>query len=95
MIWYNERMEHRTSTRIIRLPEVIGATQLSRSTIYRLLGSGAFPRPMKLSERAIGWRWDEVEAWLSTRERTGMERLVADMRTWPPAATARLPPLRS
>ena len=64
-------MQHNTSSKISRLPEVVGATQLSRSTIYHLLGSGAFPRPMKLSERAIEWRRDEVDAWLSSRERAG------------------------
>ena len=63
-------MEHNTSIKIIQLPEVIGATQLSRSTIYRLLGSGAFPQPLRLSERAIGWHQDEIDARLSSRQRT-------------------------
>jgi len=73
-------MEHNIPARIIRLPEVIGATQLSRSTIYRLLGSGAFPRPMKLSERAIGWRRDELDAWLTSRERARSARKLAGIR---------------
>ena len=76
--WYNERvMDTKQFSRIIRLPEVLGATQLSRATIYRLLGSGEFPRPIKLSERAVGWRRDEVETWIATRERAGTEQLVA------------------
>ena len=74
--WYNKRvMDTKKFSRIIRLPEVLGATQLSRATIYRLLGSGEFPRPIKLSERAVGWRRDEVETWIATRERANATNL--------------------
>ena len=69
-------MDTKHFSRIIRFPEVLGATQLSRATIYRLLGSGEFPRPIKLSERAIGWRRDEVETWIETRKRAGTEQLI-------------------
>ena len=60
--------------RILRLREVQQQTRLSKATIYRLLRSGAFPRPIRLSERAVGWRTEEIDEWLATRERAGSMR---------------------
>ena len=56
--------------RILRLPEVSQATGLSRSTIYRLVRSGTFPQSVALTARTIGWRIDEVEAWIAARAKT-------------------------
>jgi len=39
-------------------------TGLSRSTIYRLFNAGKFPRPIKLSERAIGWHESVIQNWI-------------------------------
>jgi prophage regulatory protein len=50
-----------------RLPAVIQATGLGRSTIYRLVANGAFPRPVHLGPRAIAWRWSDLEQWSATR----------------------------
>ena len=50
-----------------RLPAVIQATGLGRSTIYRLVANRAFPRPVHLGPRAIAWRWSDLEQWSSTR----------------------------
>ena len=43
------------------LEEMLG---ISRSTIYRMMKVGEFPRPTKLGRRAVGWREDEIEQWL-------------------------------
>jgi len=56
--------------RILRLPEVLQATGLSRTTVYRLVRSGAFPQSVALTARTIGWRIDEVEAWIAARAKT-------------------------
>lgn len=52
---------------ILRLPEVIKETGLSRSTIYNLIKEGSFPPPIKLSSRASGWLSDEIEHWKASR----------------------------
>ena len=54
---------------LLRLPDVQRLTGLSRSSIYRLEGEGAFPRRVRLSERATAWREDELVAWLDARPR--------------------------
>ena len=57
--------------RILRLRQALSVTGLSKATIYRLLNVGAFPRPIRLSERAVGWRTEEIDEWLASRERAG------------------------
>lgn len=43
-----------------RLPTVMQATGLGRSTIYRLVSKGAFPPPVHLGPRAVAWRWSAI-----------------------------------
>lgn len=50
--------------RILRLPEVMSRTGLSRSTIYLKVSQGTFPLPVNLGPRAVGWVEAEVQEWL-------------------------------
>jgi prophage regulatory protein len=52
------------SNRIIRLPTVLNKTGLSRSTLYRKMDAGTFPKNLRLSLRCAGWREAEVDDWL-------------------------------
>lgn len=52
---------------LLRIGAVIHATGLARSTIYRLVSTGGFPAPVRLSARAVAWRRADVETWSSTR----------------------------
>lgn len=36
---------------------------LSRATIYRLIKSGKFPRPLSIGTGAVRWRQSDVIAW--------------------------------
>lgn len=51
----------------LRLPAVKAATGLPKSTIYRLISESSFPRPLKLSAKAVGWRASDIRAWLDSR----------------------------
>ena len=53
--------------RLLRLPAVVERTCLSRTQVYRLMARGHFPAPIKLSERAIAWRFDDIEAWIDRK----------------------------
>lgn len=53
---------------ILRLPDVIKATGLSRSTIYEKIKNGEFPKPVKLGERSRGWRQSVIAGWINNRE---------------------------
>lgn len=50
-----------------RLPAVIRITCLGRSTIYRLMAEGQFPRPVQLAPRAVAWRRSDIGDWTATR----------------------------
>lgn len=53
--------------RIIRLGGVIETTGLARSTIYKLIGEGEFPRPVPLVGRSVGWLESEIQQWIKGR----------------------------
>jgi prophage regulatory protein len=55
---------------LIRSPELERLVQLSRSTVYRQMQRGDFPRSLKLSPNAKAWRRDEIEAWIRQRDRS-------------------------
>lgn len=53
--------------KIIRLSGVIETTGLARSTIYKLISEGGFPRPVPLVGRSVGWLESEVQEWIKSR----------------------------
>jgi len=53
--------------KIIRLKEVIDSTGLARSTIYKYIGEGTFPKPVSLGDRCVGWVNNEVNDWILAR----------------------------
>lgn len=50
--------------RIIRIKTVLERTGLSRSTLYRRIHEGRFPRQVAISTRCAGWRESAVNEWL-------------------------------
>lgn len=54
------------SIKIMRLPAVIECTGMSRSSIYAGVKCGTFPRPCRLSCRAVGWLETEIENWVKS-----------------------------
>ena len=65
---------------ILRLPEVLARTGLSRSTILAK-GNGAhrsfdpeFPRKIKLGLRAVGWLADDVNCWIDAQKKNSQEK---------------------
>ncbi len=55
------------SSSILRRKQVETRTGLSRSTIYLRIKKGTFPKPIKLSERAVGWLESEIADWLDEK----------------------------
>jgi prophage regulatory protein len=49
--------------RILRLNAVLDLTGLSRSTLYRKVAEGSFPRQVQLSSRCVGWRTSAITEW--------------------------------
>lgn len=55
------------SQSILRLPDVIIKTGLSRSSIYNSIKSGNFPDRVSLGPRATGWRSTDIDEWIESR----------------------------
>ena len=63
--------------RFIRLNEVLSRTGYGRTTIYRKMEDGSFPKSLKLGgppkdpnefdSRAVAWIEDEVDQWVESR----------------------------
>lgn len=54
-------------TKLIKLHETMAQSGLSRSQLYALAQKGAFPKPVKLSERSSAWVQSEVDDWIDAR----------------------------
>jgi prophage regulatory protein len=53
--------------RILRFPEVVSRTGLSRSTVYGRIRAGEFPPPVPLGGgRAVGFVEREVNSWIDS-----------------------------
>ncbi len=52
---------------ILRLPAVLSACGLSRSTIYSHIQQGIWTKPVRIGYRAVGWPSNEVESLISAR----------------------------
>ena len=53
--------------KLLRLKAVMEATGLGRSSIYKFIAQGTFPKPVQLGDRAVGWVDQEVEDWITDR----------------------------
>jgi prophage regulatory protein len=53
--------------RILRLPQVVEATGETRSTIYKRIAEGEFPKPVRLGAKSVGWVEDEIAAYNEAR----------------------------
>jgi prophage regulatory protein len=60
-------MTTNTNKKVMNLNDVLATLGISKSTLYRLISAGQFPKPFKLSERLNGWRVEVVEAWLMSK----------------------------
>lgn len=52
---------------LMRMPAVLDAVGISKSTLYRLLAAGEFPAGVRIGERAIAWPSDEIAAYIEGR----------------------------
>jgi len=48
---------------LIRISEVCRLVGVCRSTIYRWVSEGSFPQPVRIGDRAVRWRIEDIEAW--------------------------------
>jgi prophage regulatory protein len=73
---------HITNT-ILRLPAVLKASGVSRSLIYQQISEGMWPKPIRISNRSVGWLETEVQALINARvanfDSPAIRRLVCEL----------------
>ena len=55
--------------RLLRREEVEARCSIARSTIYRLIGEGRFPQPLRIGKHAVRWSEAEIVGWLASLPR--------------------------
>jgi len=53
--------------RILRLKDVMATTGLARSTVYKFISEGAFPKPIPLGGKSVGWLESEIQEWIAEK----------------------------
>ena len=56
---------------LLRLATVTEVTCLGKSTIYRMMDAGQFPRPLVLGPGSVRWRTSAIVEWMDGLEATG------------------------
>ena len=64
---HGESPLERPVRRFIRLREVLYRTGLGRSTVYRWMDEGRFPKSVRLGGRSVAWIEHEIDEWLQDR----------------------------
>jgi prophage regulatory protein len=59
-----------TPEKLMRLQEVKPTVGLQKSSIYALMRAGDFPKPVRLSARAVAWKYSDIAAWMQSRQTT-------------------------
>jgi len=52
------------SIRIIKIKDVTYQTSLSKTSIYRRIAEGTFPKPMRLGPQRVAFLEKDVENWI-------------------------------
>lgn len=53
--------------KLLKIGEVKHRTALSKSTIYKMINAGTFPRQRQQNLHAVAWLEAEVEQWIRGR----------------------------
>ena len=61
-----------SSAQFISLPQVKEVTSLSKSSIYRLMEDGDFPKQVVLGARSVVWVKSQVEDWCAEKVATAL-----------------------
>jgi len=57
-----------SSATFLSLTEVLRLSSLSKSTLYREMARGRFPRPYPISAGRVAWLKTDIDAWVEARK---------------------------
>lgn len=53
--------------KVWRMKRLNDSTGLGRSTVYKYMAAGIFPKQIRLGPRCVGWLEEEVLRWIEER----------------------------
>lgn len=64
------------SAKVLRNFDLDEMVKISKSTRYRLMKKGEFPKPFLISDQAVGWLSTDIESWIESRK-SGSQKAAA------------------
>ena len=55
--------------RLLSFKRVLEVTSLSRATLYRKIGDGSFPVPLKIGGSRVAWKERDIAEWIARQPR--------------------------
>lgn len=55
--------------KLLRISDLVDITGLGKSTIYKEISEGRFPKPIKIAERTSVWTETDITSWLNSKIR--------------------------
>jgi len=56
---------------LLRTPQAAAALGVSPSLLHNMVKAGAFPKPIRITDRCIGWRASTVQHFIDAKEAEG------------------------
>ena len=53
--------------RLLRLPEVLERVPFGKTTLYRLMREGSFPKNIQLGSNMVAWVASDIDKWVSRK----------------------------
>ena len=60
-------MTSKTYQKLMRLPQVLDRYPVSRSTLYKQIRQGVFPKPVQISDKSVAWIESEISRILDAK----------------------------
>jgi len=55
------------NSEFIRLPQVLYLTGLGKTSIYKLMNTNSFPKPISFGARRIAWKRSDIQSWIESK----------------------------
>ena len=53
--------------RLLKIEEVLSLCAMSKSSLYKMIERGEFPRSVRIGHKSVAWRQSDIVNWLEDR----------------------------
>lgn len=62
----NENNNVSDDVKLYSIDDIVDITGLSRTTIYRMMDEGNFPKSIKIGKYTVRWKSSEIRSWIES-----------------------------